>query len=91
MLTRGQMLVSNASAALAAASPLVTSAPARAAMPQAGKQAPGYYRYKLCSFEVTVITDGKSRVAVTDGFVTNAGKADVQAALPASVMKTETF
>ena len=90
-LTRRQMLIGTASAALAAATPLVTSTPARAAVPQAGKQAPGYYRYKLGSFEVTVVTDGKSRVPVTDGFVTNARKADVQAALAASFMDTEIF
>ena len=90
-LTRRQMLIGAASAALAAATPLVTSAPARAAVPQAGKQAPGYYRYKLGSFEVTVVTDGKSRVPVTDGFVTNARKAEVQAALAASFMDTEIF
>lgn len=90
-LTRRQMLISTASAALAAATPLVTSTAAGAAVPQAGKQAPGYYRYKLGSFEVTVVTDGKSRVPVTDGFVTNVRKADVQAALAASFMDTEIF
>ena len=29
------------------------------AMPQAGTQAPGFYRHKLGGFEVTVISDGK--------------------------------
>lgn len=87
-LTRRQMLIGTAALA---ATPLISTAPAHAAVPQTGKQAPGVYRYKLGSFEVTVVTDGKSRVPVTDGFVTNAPKSDVQAALAASFMDTEIF
>jgi glyoxylase-like metal-dependent hydrolase (beta-lactamase superfamily II) len=85
------MLVSTAAAAIAATVPLIATSPVSAAVPPIGKQAPGYYRYKLGSFEVTVVTDGKSRVPVTDAFVTNASKDDVKAALAASFMDTEIF
>jgi glyoxylase-like metal-dependent hydrolase (beta-lactamase superfamily II) len=90
-MTRRQMLVGTAAAAVAAAVPLVQSSSARAAAPQFGKQAPGFYRYKLGSFEITVVTDGKSRVPITDAFVTNASQAEVKAALAAVFMDTETF
>ena len=90
-LTRRQMLAGTAAAAIAATVPLITAAPARAAAPQFGKQAPGFYRYKLGSFEITVVTDGKSRVPITDAFVTNASKDEVKAALAALFMDTETF
>lgn len=90
-LTRRQMLVGTAAAAVAATVPLIAAAPARAAAPQFGKQAPGFYRYKLGSFEITVVTDGKSRVPITDAFVTNASKDEVKAALAALFMDTEIF
>jgi glyoxylase-like metal-dependent hydrolase (beta-lactamase superfamily II) len=90
-LTRRQMLAGTAAAAIAATVPLITTSPARAAPPQFGKQAPGFYRYKLGSFEITVVTDGKSRVPITDDFVLNAKKSEVQAALAALFMDTETF
>ncbi len=85
LLTRRQLL------AAATALPLIATAPARAAAPQFGKQAPGFYRYKLGSFEITVVTDGKSRVPITDAFVTNASKSEVKAALAAQFMDTEIF
>ena len=87
-LTRRQWLVGTAAAA---ALPLVATAPARAVPPQSGQQAPGFYRYKLGSFEITVVTDGKSRVPITDDFVANAKKSEVQAALAALFMDTEIF
>ena len=46
-------------AAAAALPPAVTQA--RAAAPPAGKQAPGFYRYKVGDIEVTVVTDGVNR------------------------------
>ena len=45
---------------------------AQAAAPPAGKQAPGLYRYKVGSHEVTVVTDGASSLPLPDSFVTNA-------------------
>ena len=54
-LTRRHAL---AGAAALAASPLLPSAPAKAAAPMADKQAPSFYRYKVGDAQVTVISDG---------------------------------
>ena len=57
--------------------------PARAAAPAAGKQNAGWYRYKMGDFEVTVVTDGMNSNPLSDAYVSNAPKADVNAALEA--------
>src|SRR5262245_28077937 len=75
-LTRRTLL---AGAAAAAAAPLAASAPAHAAAPLAGRQAPGWYRYKVGSFEVTVVTDGVNRFKMASDHVTNRPLADVSA------------
>ena len=67
-LTRRTLLTG---AAAAAAAPPAASAPARAAAPLAGTQAPGWYRYKVGSFEVTVVTDGVNRFKLPDDMVTD--------------------
>ncbi len=54
-LTRRTVLAGTAAAALA---PVLSPATTHAAAPAAGKQAPGFYRYKLGDFEITVISDG---------------------------------
>lgn len=87
-LTRRHLLASTA--ALAAA-PVVAGLPAQAASPVAGMQAPGFYRYKVGSIEVTVVTDGVNRLPVTDEFVTNVKKEEVQAALAAAFMDKNVF
>lgn len=77
--SRRTFLGSTAAVAVAAMAP-----PLHAATPQTGKQAPAYYRYKVGSIEITVVNDGVSRMPITDDFVGNASKADVQAALDAA-------
>jgi glyoxylase-like metal-dependent hydrolase (beta-lactamase superfamily II) len=79
-LTRRTLL---AGAAAGAAAPLAASAPGRAAAPLAGTQAPGWYRYKVGSFEITVVTDGVNRFKLPDDMVTNVPKDVVGAALVA--------
>jgi len=69
----------------------VASTTARAAAPTAGAQAPGFYRYKVGSIEVTVVTDGVNRLPVTDEFVLNAKKEEVNAALAAAFMAPGVF
>lgn len=59
---------------------------ARAAAPLIGTPAPGYYRYSVGRFEVTVVNDGVSRMPIGDGFVSNVPTADVKAALTALFM-----
>ena len=76
-------------AAIAAAPSAVTST--RAAAPASGTQAPGFYRYKVGSVEITVITDGVNRLPVTDEFVLNAKKEEVNAALAAAFMEPGVF
>jgi glyoxylase-like metal-dependent hydrolase (beta-lactamase superfamily II) len=84
-LTRRSVIASAAAGVATAMSSAVTSHPASAAAPAAGKQTAGWYRYKVGDFEVTVVTDGVNRVAnVPDTFVTNATKDQVMGALAAA-------
>src|SRR6266481_5582956 len=86
IFTRRTMLAGTAAAAAAVASPRSIVAPARAAAPPAGKQAPGFYRYKVGSYEITVVTDGARSFPLPDTFVTNSNKDEVNAALAAAYM-----
>ena len=70
-------------AAATALAPLSASFPLLAAVPQAAKQAPGFYRYKVGSFEITVVTDGAFGNPLTDTFVRNVRPAEVNRALEA--------
>ena len=47
---------------------------ANASVPQAGTQAPGFYRYKVGSYECTSINDGARTFPMPDKFVVNAPK-----------------
>jgi glyoxylase-like metal-dependent hydrolase (beta-lactamase superfamily II) len=83
-LTRRHVLAG--AAAIGGAATLAQShlgSPAHAAAPMAGKQNPGWYRYKVGQFEITVVTDGASPTAVTERYVANAPKSEVSAALVA--------
>jgi glyoxylase-like metal-dependent hydrolase (beta-lactamase superfamily II) len=86
-LTRRSVL---AGAAATAAVPLAVT-PTRAAAPAVGAQAPGFYRYKVGSIEITVVTDGVNRLPVTDEFVLNAKKEEVNAALAEAFMEPGVF
>jgi glyoxylase-like metal-dependent hydrolase (beta-lactamase superfamily II) len=86
-LSRRGLLSSAAAAALAAALP----AQPFAAAPAAGTQAAGFYRYKVGDIEVTVVTDGANRLPVTDAFVVNVKKEEVNAALVAAFMEPGVF
>jgi hypothetical protein len=73
-----------------ALAPLAADSPAFAAAPPAGKQAPGFYRYKVGDFEITVVTDGAATFPLPDQFVQSHPKAEVQKALAAFFQPTET-
>lgn len=90
-LTRRQMLVGTAAAAVASAVPFAAPSPVGAVAPAVGRQTPGIYHYKVGSIEVTVVTDGINRLPITDGFVLNAKKDDVNAALAAAFMEKDVF
>ena len=75
-LTRRSLLAGSAAAGAA----LSLGSPVRAAAPVAGKQAPGFYRYKVGDYEVTQIADGARTFPMPDGFVVNAKKEEALAA-----------
>ena len=85
-LSRRGVLTGTVAAAAAALAPLDGRSPARAAAPAAGKQAPGWYRYKVGSFEVTAVTDGARTFPLADSYVKNAQKDAVSAAFAAGYM-----
>jgi glyoxylase-like metal-dependent hydrolase (beta-lactamase superfamily II) len=59
---------------------------AKASTPLQGKQAPGWYRYKVGEIEVTVVTDGARTFPLTDSYVTNVKKEEVGAMLAANFL-----
>lgn len=76
-------------ATLLAAPGLVGALPAAAALPFSGRQAPGYYRLKVGEYEVTVVNDGfNRRPNPGEGFVRNADRAAVEAALARDFLPT---
>src|SRR5262245_20569449 len=78
-LTRRSVLA-GAAAALA---PLAANVPAHAAAPQSSKQAPGWYRYKVGTIEITAVTDGARANPLTDTFIRNVKRDEVNKALEA--------
>jgi glyoxylase-like metal-dependent hydrolase (beta-lactamase superfamily II) len=86
ILSRRAILGGAATIAASAVSP-----PLHAAAPPIGKQAPGFYRYKVGSIEISVVNDGVSRMPITEGFVENASKDDVNAALAAAFLEKDFY
>ena len=74
-------LFTGAAAAAAVLGSTAKPLPTQAAAPPAGKQNPGWYRYKVGSFEVTVVTDGMNSNPLPPTYVVNAGKDAVDAAI----------
>jgi glyoxylase-like metal-dependent hydrolase (beta-lactamase superfamily II) len=83
-LTRRTLLTGTA--ATGAALSLGMPSFAHAAAPVSGKQAPGFYRYKVGDFEVTQIVDGARTFPMPDTFVVNQKKEDALAAAEAAYM-----
>src|SRR6201992_3765883 len=70
-----------------AAAPLTSlGTPAQAPEPAAGAQAPGFYRYKVGTYECTSINDGARSFPLPDTFVTNVPKPEALAAAQAAYM-----
>ena len=90
-LSRRALLSVTAAGATAAVVAAGGNRPALAAAPQSGQQAPGFYRYKVGSIEITVLNDGVSRMPITDGFVENASKDEVNAALDAAFLERDFY
>jgi glyoxylase-like metal-dependent hydrolase (beta-lactamase superfamily II) len=88
-LTRRNLLSGAAAATAATALTPLGSSPADSAAAPVGKQVPGYYRYKVGSLEVTVVTDGINRFKFPDTFVANKTRDEVNAALAAAYMEKD--
>jgi glyoxylase-like metal-dependent hydrolase (beta-lactamase superfamily II) len=80
-LTRRSLLAGSAAAALAAGDHV-----AGAETSPAGAQAPGIYRYKIGTFELTALYDGIWYRPITDKFIRNAPFAEVEHALDQAFM-----
>jgi glyoxylase-like metal-dependent hydrolase (beta-lactamase superfamily II) len=90
-LTRRSVLTGSAALTAAGLDAFAKPTLAHAAAPPVGKQAPGYYRYKVGDFEVTVVTDGVNRFRFPDGFVVNASRDEVNAALASAFLEKDTL
>lgn len=82
-MTRRKIFASAAAAGAATALTPLTGRSALAAAPAAGKQNPGWYRYKVGEFELTAVTDGVTVGPLADIYVRNAPKNEVAAELAA--------
>jgi glyoxylase-like metal-dependent hydrolase (beta-lactamase superfamily II) len=62
---------------------------AHAVAPPAGKEAPGVYRYRIGTFEITALYDGIWYRPITDKFIRNAPFAEVEHALVDAFMPAD--
>src|SRR5262245_36096373 len=74
-------LLTGATALAATAATQGSVAPAHAAAPASGKQAAGYYRYKVGDFEITAINDGVWLPDVAPALFKNVSVDDAKKAL----------
>lgn len=89
-ISRRTALGAAAAAPVAALASNLAPAPARAAVPASGQQAPGFYRIKVGDYEVTTIHDGHAaRPKPTEGFIRNAAPDQVAAALTDAFQPTD--
>ncbi|MGL5734156.1 MAG: MBL fold metallo-hydrolase, partial [Beijerinckiaceae bacterium] len=88
-LSRRTVLASTAAAAgLAALPPLASTG--FAAAPPVGKQAPGFFRFKIGDFECTALHDGVVIRKVEQAYIPNAPLEEVQKVMAAQFMNPET-
>ncbi len=85
-ISRRQLLAGAAAAGATGALSLPSMPAARAAVPAAGAQAPGFYRYKVGDYECTSINDGARSFPMPDSWVTNVPKDQALAAAEAAYM-----
>lgn len=86
MLTRRTALTATAAAALLPGMPSLSNA----ASPPVGKQAPGFFRFKIGEFECTALHDGVVMRKVEQGYIPNAPLEEVQKVMAAQFMNPET-
>jgi len=85
-LNRRHLLAGAAAVGAASALAPLGALTARAAVPPAATQAPGFYRYKVGTLECTSINDGARSFPLPDKFVTNVPKEEALAAAEAAYM-----
>jgi glyoxylase-like metal-dependent hydrolase (beta-lactamase superfamily II) len=85
-LDRRHLLAGAAAVGAATALTPLGALSARAAVPPAATQAPGFYRYKVGAYECTSINDGARSFPLPDTFVKNVPKEEVVAAAEAAYM-----
>jgi glyoxylase-like metal-dependent hydrolase (beta-lactamase superfamily II) len=85
-LTRRHLLAGAAAAGTATALTPFAPLTAHAVVPPAGAQAPGFYRYKVGSYECTSINDGARSFPLPDTLVKNVPKEEALAAAEAAYM-----
>lgn len=85
-LNRRTLVTGAIAASAATALTPFASSQLRAAAPPVGKQNAGFYRYKVGTIEVTVVTDGMNSNPLSDAYVANAQKPAVNAALEADFL-----
>ncbi len=83
VVTRRSLMLGSAVVATGA---IAGVAPAFAAAPPAGKQAPSFYRVKIGDLEVTIISDGTVTSELQQGYVKNASLDQVNATLEESFL-----
>ena len=88
-ISRRHVLTGAAAASAATALTPLAHSPASAAAPLATTQAPGWYRYNVGSYQITVATDGQRSFKLPDTFVLNAKKDQVNEALLAAHMEKD--
>ncbi len=86
VLDRRQLLAGAAAVGAATALTSFGASTAHAAVTPAGAQAPGFYRYKVGSYECTSINDGARSFPMPDKWVTNVAKDEALAAAEAAYM-----
>jgi glyoxylase-like metal-dependent hydrolase (beta-lactamase superfamily II) len=89
MNRRTLLAAASAGSAAAVLSPVAMTSNASAQASTPGGQAPAFYRYKIGDIQVTSVNDGVFRMPLSDTFVRNAKKEEVQAALAAAYLPTE--
>jgi glyoxylase-like metal-dependent hydrolase (beta-lactamase superfamily II) len=82
-------LLAGTAAAVAASS--ISGSTAQAAAPLAGKQTNGWYRMKVGTIEVTVISEGARTSPLPENFVRNRSRDEVVAALQAAYIPADRF
>jgi glyoxylase-like metal-dependent hydrolase (beta-lactamase superfamily II) len=85
-LDRRSLLTGAAASGAALLAPMTTPG-AKAGAPPVGTQNPGWYRYKVGTHEVTVVTDGANRFKFPDTFVANKSRAEVNEGLAAAFLQ----